>query len=389
MTSSKRKNTFTIALTGMAMIALATIATSCATKTTQSKPTAKKKMAATDKEEQNTSTVKKLMRPSAMPQKYSAPESGNDVQHPIEVDLDNQIIQLVKGYTLASESAKSDIRKSFDQSDVYTIFQFCRRACVFGMRNQNDNIKYGLTALSMIDARKFDFRDVLAAMAIVNHGIERRQLDANELYKEAMSHSGPRMTELLTSFQAREAKDKAIKTVAGYTEHPFESGMGLIRCGYKEYAPTKDLSKMAFSIGREIGKDKYHSSEEVTIGESLSTAWTKGQNADGIRKLLNQSLGTAKLSAQLREESTKDWMFQLFLLYLIEFEDKGKASQLQNLLGDEQADTFARLSGSVGTTFYILVSKSTKKGLENQETSKSLQRFRDMIEGEIAKVGGN
>ena len=162
-------------------------------------------------------------------------------------------------------------------------------------------------------------------------------------------------------------------------------GIGFIRCGYEEYNPKRDLTKIAFSIGKEIGKDKYHAAKDVSIAESLPIVWIEGQNENKIKELLNQSLGTVRLNAYLREEFTKDWMSQMFLFHLIEFEDENKAIQFKSLLGEEGKEKFARMFGSVENIFYILISRSTTMGIEDYETNESLQRFREIIESEIKK----
>jgi len=96
-------------------------------------------------------------------------------------------------------------------------------------------------------------------------------------------------------------------------------------------------------------------------------------------------MGTVRLNAYLREEFTKDWVSQMFLFHLVEFEDANKANQFKNLLGEEGKETFARIFGSVENIFYILISRSTTIGIEDYETNESLQRFKEIIERELKK----
>ena len=370
-----------IVLIGISIIAIVVI--SCTTKK-QNGYIIGKEMASADKKEERLNS-KDLVKSPKRQKKYSDFDSGRTFQNPKEVDLDKEIIQLTKRYIESNEEQRSRIINSLSQDDIYTIFSFCERATVFGIRKQNKNIKYGLSAISMVDAERCDFRDALVSIAFVNHGIEKLQLDIDKLYDEAIIISNSRMKELLSSFKERKAKDKAIETMAGYTEYQFENGIGFIRCGYETYKPKRDLPTIAFSIGKEIGKDKYHIAEDVSIAESLPIVWIEGQNENQIKKLLNQSLGTVRLTAYLREEFTKDWMSQMFLFHLVEFEDANKASLFKNLLGDERKETIARIFGSVENIFYILISRSTTMGIEDYETNESLQRFKEVIEREIRK----
>jgi len=373
-----------IVLIGISIIAIAMVVISCTTKK-QNEYVLGKEMAAADKKEEERLNSKNLTKSPLKQKKYSDFDSGRTLQNPREVELDSEIIQLVTHYLESDEDERSEIRKSLSQDDIYTIFSFCERATVFGLRKQNENIQYGLNTLSMVDAERCDFRDALVSIAFVNHGIEKLHLNADKLYEEAIKNSNPRMKELLSSFEERKAKDKAIETMAGYTEYQFENGIGFVRCGYEAYNPKSDLPTIAFSIGKVIGKDKYHIAEDVSIAESLPMVWIEGQSENQIKELLNQSMGTVRLNAYLREEFTKDWVSQMFLFHLVEFEDANKANQFKNLLGEEGKETFARIFGSVENIFYILISRSTTIGIEDYETNESLQRFKEIIERELKK----
>jgi len=339
-----------------------------------------KKLAMSNK--QKKSNLKDLVD-STFRYKYLNSESGRTLQNPKEVELDKKIVQLTKKYIVSNEKERSILRTLVSENNIYTIFNFCERATVFGLRKQNDNIKFGLTALSMVEAERCDYRDVLMTIAFVNHGVEKLRLDVDKLYDKAIKLANPRMKELLSSFKEREPKHKIIKAMTGYTEYQFDDGIGFIRCGHDEYNPKRDLPSIAFAIGKEIGKDKYHTAHEISIGESIW--WIERQNDKEIKELLNQSLGTLSLRARLRKEITEDWMFQTFILYLVEFENKNKASKFRKLLGDGDKEKFARIFGSAENIFYLLISKSGKVGLQNYETNESLQRFRDSIEEEIKK----
>jgi len=370
-----------IILIGISIITTVIVVISC-TRREKKELIIGKEMAEAKKKDEEIINSKDFAKSPLIGQKYSDFNSGSTFQNPKQVDLDSKIIQLTKKYIELKQKERKKLRNSIDSEDIYTIISFCERATVFGLRKQNENIKHGLNALSMVDAERCDYRDILVAIGFVNHGLEKLQLDTYRLYSEAIKYANPRMKELLSAYQKRKAKDKAIEPMAGYTEYQFENGVGFIRCGYQEYNAKRDLPEIAFSIGTGIGNDEYRIFNDVVIAESLPLVWIKGQNEKNIKELLKQSKGTVKLNKLLKEK-TKDWMSQMFLLHLVEFEDEIKADQFMNLLGKEGIDKVARIFGAVQNIFYILVSRSTTIGIEDYETNESLQRFREIIEREI------
>lgn len=370
-----------IILTGTLIITTVIVVISC-TPRKKKELIIGKEMGEAKKKDEEILNSKDFVKSPLKGQKYSDFNSGSTFQNPKQVDLDRNIIQLTKKYIELKEKERQNLRNSINSEDIYTIISFCERATVFGLREQNENIKHGLNALSMINAERCDYRDVLVAIGFVNHGLEKLQLDTYKLYSEAIKYANPRMKELLSAFQKRKAKDKAIEPMAGYTEYQFENGVGFIRCGYQEYNAKMDLPKIAFSIGTGIGNDEYRIFNDVVIAESLPLVWIKGQNENDVQELLKQSKGTVRLNKLLKEE-TKDWMSQMFLLHLIEFEDEIKVDKLITLLGKEGNDKFARIFGAEQNIFYLLVSRSTTIGIEDYETNQSLQRFRELIEREI------
>jgi len=339
-------------------------------------------MAEADKNEQQRLNSNDLVESPLGNQKYSDFEGGTTFQNPTEVELDKKIIQITKEYQSSSEEERVKIRKSISKNDIYTILSFCKRVTVFGLRGQNENITFGLAALSMVEVERCDYRDALVSIAFLNHGIERIKLNADELYEEAINLANPRMKELLSSFKELDPKSKKIETMAGFTEYQFESGIGFIPCGYEKYNPQRDLPSIAFTIGKEIEKDKYQAAD-ISIAQELPIVWIKGKSEDDVKRVLNQSLGTVSLQAYIREEFTKDWVSQMFLFYLVEFENENKATEFKKLLGEEGTDKFARMFGSVENIFYILISRSTTVGVEDYETNESLQRLRELIERKI------
>lgn len=104
-----------------------------------------KEIAAADKKEEERLKSNTFANSPLRQQNYSDFDSGITLQSPKEVDLDNQIVQLTKRYIESNKQERGEVRNSLSQDDIYTIFNFCKRATVFGLRKQNENIRLVLS----------------------------------------------------------------------------------------------------------------------------------------------------------------------------------------------------------------------------------------------------
>lgn len=185
---------------------------------------------------------------------YSKWKGEKSLINPQENELDSFIVQLTKQYIKANELERKDIRNSISQDDIYTIFTFCQRAAIFGIRENGNKsfIENSLNSLAMVDPERCDYRDALVAMAFASHGIQKSSLNRSDLYNKAVKLANPKMAELLIGFEARNIDDQSIENMAGYTEIQTESGIGFVQYGYEEFHPKVNLSKIGFKFSEFI-----------------------------------------------------------------------------------------------------------------------------------------
>lgn len=69
---------------------------------------------------------------------YSKWKGEKSLINPQVNELDSFIVQLTNKYINTNESERKEIRNSLSQDDIYTIFTFCKRSVVFGLR-ENGN----------------------------------------------------------------------------------------------------------------------------------------------------------------------------------------------------------------------------------------------------------
>ena len=171
---------------------------------------------------------------------YSKWKGEKSLINPQVNELDSFIVQLTKQYIKVNETERKDIRNSINQDDIYTIFTFCQRAAIFGIR-ENGNMSFienSLNSLAMVDPERCDYRDALVAMAFANYGIQKSNLNRSELDNNSAKLANPKMAELLIGFEARNLEDQSIENMAGYTEILTESGIGFVQYGYEKFEPS-------------------------------------------------------------------------------------------------------------------------------------------------------
>jgi len=311
---------------------------------------------------------------------YSKWKGEKSLINPQVNELDSFIVQLTKQYIRANESERKDIRNSISQDDIYTIFTFCQRAAIFGIRdNENKSfIENSLNSLAMVDPERCDYRDALVAMAFANHGIQKLSLNKNDWYKKASKLANPKMAELLIGFETRNIDDQSIENMAGYTEIQTESGIGFVQYGYEEFQPKINLSEIGFKISEFIENEKYQGAS-ISVGESLPLIWVDGEDNSELKEILNRSLGTVSVRAYPKEELCSDWISQMFLLYLIECENQVDANRVVEITKESKSKNHSKIMLSDGEVFCILITRSTTVGVEDFENAESIQRFKEPL----------
>lgn len=328
---------------------------------------------------------------SPMPEyNYSKWPNEKSLINPQVNSLDSLIISLTIRYAKSNDSIRHEIRNSLSQDDLYTLFTFCQRAAIFGLKGNGDKVylENALNTLSMVDSERCDFRDALVAMAFANHGIKKAGLNSEALYDEAIKLANPRMAELLSGFQSRTERDKTLETMAGYTEFQTEYGTGFVQCGYDKFEPKSNISEIGFEILKFIETEKYQMAS-MSVAESLPLIWVNGEGNSELKDILHQSRGTISVSAYPKEEFCEEWLSQMFLLYLIECENGDDAKRIVEMVNDAERKSFYRMVLNIDEMFCILIARSVVLGEDSCENDKSIKRFKAPLEQLIREKKSN
>lgn len=234
----------------------------------------------------------------------------------------------------------------------------------------------------MVDAERCDYRDALVSIAFLNHGIEKLQLDTDKLYDVAITKSSQRMKKLLTSFKERNVSNKAIETMAGYTEYEFEEGPGFITHWANKFEPVHNLAKISFAISSYFASDKYLTGE-VSVGSEIRYYWFDKKDSEKRSKIISITNGTSHLTSSLKKELSKNSDYLSLGLYLIEFKRIEESKLFIETLSSLKKLDKVVLFNNIDEIVYVLSSRYSMHGLTEYENNASLNRFQKPIESII------
>lgn len=287
-------------------------------------------------------------------------------------------MELSNKYVNSNNAERQTIRNSLTQQAFDNLWTFCTRATIFGLRDNSDTsyLANALNALAMIELKRCDHREVLFAVAFANHGIKKTGLNAEKLYKQAITIAEPKMAELLIGFESQEEEEKSLEMMAGYTEIQSTQGIGFVECGYHTYTPKINLVDIGLQIAVFIEAEKYQATS-VSVAKDPPLSWVDNNE---LKNILKRTLGTASVNAYLKEELCKDWIWQNFHLYLTECKNQDDAQNIVDIANQSESKGFYKMVMSVDEVFCILITRSTALGVNTFEDAESIKRFRKPLE---------
>jgi hypothetical protein len=305
--------------------------------------------------------------------------------NPIENELDSSIMKLCLKFKRYKEGRRNEVRRSISQDEIYTLMTFCKRATIFGIRNNKPSyIEDGFVAISMIESERCDYRDVLVTLGFLNYGIEKLNLNAVEFYGNAIRLSEPNTAELIEVFSNRPAEDRKLETMSGYTPFETDYGIGFIGWRYEEYNPKHNLAKTILEVSDYVTTDKYRTGS-ISIGEKIPSIWLGADNDKKIEVQLSKTSGCSSLHTELRDEFHPKSKDQMLLIFLAEFDEKEAFETLMQQINSNIPKTYIRLGFREGNIFCLVIARSTRVGVEDFETNQSIKRLESPIRKIIKK----
>ena len=305
--------------------------------------------------------------------------------NPAPSALDSTLRKLCQSFAKSGAKSRAKTRASISMDEFYTLLTFSKRASVFGIRERNAAwLVDGLTALSMIELDRVDFRDVIVSVSLLHHSAVRIGQNANQLLSDAAALSEPKVSELIKDFINRPPEDKVLRAKWGYDEVETRDGIGFIGWEFNVYNPTYDLKKIAVDLAEYIAADKYQP-DFVSIATDLPDYWLRTKDSSSLDKSLLAVRGGASVSGKLRPNEHPDHESQMFTVFLVEVADESVAKTLLELSKKKKHADYCMLGLAEGKLFCLVVARSLVTGKKAFESSDSLARFSKGIAGILSR----
>ena len=288
--------------------------------------------------------------------------------------LDESMAAFARAYRGASETVQRQTRASLSASDGDRCLAFARRAAVFAMRRQDEQVVAdGLGACVVLDVGLVDERDVLVALALLHHAAERIGADAAAMLQAAAVAATPDVAALIDGFLARPAHERSLRDAWGKVEVQAPGGLGLLDWGFRPWLPTLDLAELGVRIAAAISAADYQADDPILAVE-MPEIWLREADDPSLGSILGSARGTVRVQGYLRPTAGPAHSRQQLTIWIVEAPDEAAASRLTAMARHGRQGA-AMLGVSGGAAFVLVVARSFMLGEEVYESTASLNRL--------------
>ena len=304
---------------------------------------------------------------------------------PTRVELDGAVADVCRSFAQLADDVRNDVRRTISLDEFYTLLTFSRRAAVFALRGVQSDLVDGMTAISMIEAERVDFRDIVVALGLLHHAGIRVGQDVSRLWEETAARSEPRVADLINGLLARSRTDQDIRNLCGLVEVETDNGGGFVGWGFRPYRPTCDLLRTSLGIARLMEAGAYEP-DDPELATELPKVWFRGEPKPPVTEILEDVVAGATVNCRLRPSVLPTHANQQLTMFLVELPDALQALDLARA-SERPTDGFARLGVATGRLFCLVVARSFVQGVESYETVETLARLRPGIAQVLAQFG--
>jgi hypothetical protein len=310
-----------------------------------------------------------VIGPSPLPEeKYDFERGDFDLVAvtPLALDLElRAFTQEVRQMDL-DEQCELQMRPAFN--DLCTLIHFIKRCSVLALNeNKMEWCLAGLTALSMIDLKRVDWRDAKWAAGLLEHAIMKNE-DVQEKLTEAAVHLPGNAIDFLKHLPAT-----STLLDWGYDEINRGNGIGLIERSFAEYRPTVDLTGIALQISEKLTRGCYVG--HVEIATEIPEIWFSKAEQQEVKLRLTKSRGVAAVRGSLRAVFGSNYD-QMLVEWILEMPTADDCKYFSKAVG---SGTPLRGRYAVGVPvdnlFALLVAGSIKEGVKPYENLSSLREL--------------
>jgi hypothetical protein len=257
-----------------------------------------------------------MSKASGQSAKSSMPDQTYDFERgdlvllkPVPHPLDSALASFCRQFVKSGHEERAAMRAAISTNKLDTLLTFAHRAAVFAIREHSAPWAIdGLTAITMIEAERIDWRQILIALGLVHHGATRAGLDADQLFHDLSTLAEPGTGELIQGFAKRAPSNKRLEAWR-YEDVETDAGIGLIQLGtdgrgFGSTKPTYDLIAIATEMADCFASDKYRLCV-INFGEMMPRIWLESNDDTVLNEALKAFRTGASISAEL--QPTTGW----------------------------------------------------------------------------------
>lgn len=317
--------------------------------------------------------------PSPLPSDlhYDASQGEFSLADPELCPLDSELTALCHRFAGSSPAGRSQLRKSANMDDFYTLLLFSKRSAVFAMRTREKRyVVDGLTAIAMIQKDRIDFRDALWALSLLHHAANAIGKNSVDLFDKAAALAEPKMSKVIVGFLMQSDDYKDIQKSWGYKVIETKGGPGFVGWGAETYQPTYPLDQISLALASYLEKGQYQPTS-ITLACNLPAVWLSSADNRRLNDALKSVRAAVRINCTLRSEKSEGLGHQILMIFLVEFSDEAAAGSLLRLseVKRSRPADYVMAGVKVGRLFCLAVERSFIGGEAPFETVSTMQRL--------------
>jgi hypothetical protein len=288
--------------------------------------------------------------------------------------LDESIAAFAREYRLLPPGERASLREAIGTDDAYTLLAFARRSAVFALRaRQVGRVEDGLAACAAIGYERVDDRDGLVAIALLHHAAGRCDADPSRVLGAAATMGEAAFATLVDGFLARPDPGRDLRGAWGHVEVEGPNGIGLLRWGFRRWAPTRDLVGASLRVAEALRGDDYQI-DDPELAVEIPAIWLSGSGDPGLTGTLAAVRGAAVVQGRLRPDAGSDADGQQLSAWVAELSDPTSAERLVRLSKTPWSGT-ATVAVSQGPHLALVIARAIVEGVPAHEHGERLARF--------------
>jgi len=304
--------------------------------------------------------------------RYDADRDDLSLLRPVRHPLDARLAALCKRYAGSDDHTRAGVRAAVRTGEIDTLLEFARRAAVFAIREQSASWAIdGLTAVTMTEERRIDYRDVLMALGLLHHAATRAGLKADRLFREMRALAEPGTAALLDDLRTRPRAEKRLDAW-GYAEVETGEGVGLVEGGFGG-KPKPGLIAVASEIAAHLKTQRYRT-PSVEAGESMVRSRLESRNNVALDEALRGSRADVLIAAESRRVRGRE---SYLLVSVHEMKSEAAARRLLDVARRKKFDPAreCKVELAEGRLFCLVLAQPAWSDVPAYETPESLARF--------------